>query len=209
MRHIAAFGNIRATLMHLWQFTRMRLEYTLEGRIRSRNGKARYLSGNVNRIVLRFSTPRLAHLNFDHAGFGPTCDVISEIHLGEVNVCVGDACAHTCGHWRDPVNRSLRGSPRGSSLSEIFGGLHWFRIVFICRILKLERPLFVDAHTRARTHTMRSVECQGKSKIGKTNHACRSPSRVPPYFQTGVLCLSIRRGVCEVYAKTIAKFRGA
>lgn len=92
-----------------------------------------------------------------------------------VRIC-GDMHAK-CAHWRDPVSRLPRGSLRGSSFSEIFGGLHWFRIVFICRILKLERPPFVHIH---HTHTMRGgVECQGEGKISKTNHARRSP-RIPP-----------------------------
>lgn len=96
-RHIAAFGNIHATLMHLQQFTRIRIysqiyEDTLEDRIRSRNGKTRYLSGYVSRNVLRFSTPvSLIWISITQGS--------SRVWRHIRNISWRSLHMHTCGYW--------------------------------------------------------------------------------------------------------------
>lgn len=61
-------------------------------------------------------------------------------------------------------------------LWDISQSLHWFRIAFIYRILKLERSFLLPSPSRKHT-TRGGIECQGeKHKIGKMNHARHSTS---------------------------------
>lgn len=177
----------------------------LEGRIRLLEIAKQGIRSGVcwSRNIPRFFDVRCLLSEFRSRWIRAKRDVTSRIYFGEINACV---CAkmrmYTPAHTRD---RGGWFAERVTHLSEIFYSLHWFRIAFIYRILKLELLLLPSSHS-ARRHRM----SRGKHKIGKTNHARHSTSNGwhPNSLRVGILWyLSIRQSTCGVYAKTIVNFK--
>lgn len=105
------------------------------------------------------------------------CDVISEIHTSwrSQRVRISED-ARTHAHLWALTWPHKQIAERGS-FSEIFGGLHWFRIVFICRILKFERPLFPSTYT-SYTHTRCTVASNVKGRARSVKRTMRVALRL-------------------------------